>query len=69
MLTSNLLEKLGLVNGNCYGNGTASLVLPIAVTVKLDSYSGPTLSVNSDYYSLYVLFNMFPIRMCHFAIT
>ena len=51
MLTSNLWVDMGLVNGAmgtvvaiCYRNGESPPNLPIAVTVRFDSYSGPTLS-------------------------
>ena len=51
MLTANLWIEVGLVNGAvgtavaiCYGDGQSPPELPIAVTVKFDSYMGPTLS-------------------------
>jgi ATP-dependent DNA helicase PIF1 len=51
MLTSNLWVDMGLVNGAmgtivaiCYRNGESPPNLPIAVTVRFDSYRGPTLS-------------------------
>ena len=51
MLTANLWVEVGLVNGAvgtvvaiCYGEGRSPPELPIAVTVKFDSYTGPTLS-------------------------
>ena len=51
MLTANLWVDMGLVNGAmgtvvaiCYRNGESPPNLPVAVTVKFDSYSGPTLS-------------------------
>ena len=51
MLTANLWVDKGLVNGAmgtvvgiCYRNGDSPPNLPIAVTVKFDSYRGPTLS-------------------------
>ena len=50
MLTSNLWVDIGLVNGAigtvaaiCYRNGESPPNLPVAVTVKFDSYRGPTL--------------------------
>ena len=49
-LTSNLWVDMGLVNGAmgtivaiCYRNGESPPNLPIAVTVRFDSYRGPTL--------------------------
>ena len=51
MLTSNLWVDMGLVNGAmgtvmavCYRSGESPPNLPIAVTVRFDSYRGPTLS-------------------------
>ena len=51
MLTSNLWVDMGLINGAmgtvaaiCYRNGESPPNLPIAVTVRFDSYRGPTLS-------------------------
>ena len=51
MLTSNLWVDKGLVKGAmgtvvaiCYRNGESPPNLPIAVTVRFDSYRGPTLS-------------------------
>ena len=51
MLTSNLWVDMGLVNGAmgtvvgiCYRNGESPPNLPVAVTVRFDSYRGPTLS-------------------------
>ena len=51
MLTANLWVDVGLVNGAmgtvvaiCYKSGQAPPNLPIAITVRFDSYSGPTLS-------------------------
>jgi ATP-dependent DNA helicase PIF1 len=51
MLTSNLWVDMGLVNGAmgtivviCYRNGESPPNLPIAVTIRFDSYRGPTLS-------------------------
>ena len=51
MLTANIWVEMGLVNGAmgtvvaiCYKNGEAPPHLPIAVTVRFDSYRGPTLS-------------------------
>ena len=50
MLSANLWTEAGLVNGAmgtikaiCYQNGKAPPDLPTAVTVKFDTYSGPTL--------------------------
>ena len=50
MLTANLWTEAGLVNGAmgtikaiCYQNGKAPPDLPISVTVKFDTYTGPTL--------------------------
>ena len=50
MLTSNLWTEVGLVNGAmgtikaiCYQSGKAPPDLPISVTVKFDTYTGPTL--------------------------
>ncbi len=50
MLTANLWTEVGLVNGTlgtvtaiCYESGQGPPSLPIAVTIKFDSYSGPTL--------------------------
>ena len=50
MLTANLWVEMGLVNGAmgtvmaiCYRNGESPPALPIAVTVRFDSYRGPTL--------------------------
>ena len=50
MLTSNLWTEVGLVNGAmgtieaiCYQNGKAPPDLLISVTVKFDTYTGPTL--------------------------
>ena len=50
MLTSNLWVDVGLVNGAmgtvvaiCYRTGQAPPNLPIAITVRFDAYSGPTL--------------------------
>ena len=54
MLTSNLWVEVGLVNSAvgtvvaiCYKDGTTPPSLPVAVTVKFDLYSGPTLSDGS----------------------
>ena len=54
MLTANLWVDKGLVNGSmgtvvaiCYRNGESPPNLPIAVTVKFDSYRGPTLTDGS----------------------
>ena len=51
VLTSNLWVDMGLVNGAmgtiiaiCYRSGESPPNLPIAVTVRFDSYRGPTLS-------------------------
>ena len=51
MLTANLWVQEGLVNGAvrtvkaiCYLSGESPPTLPVAVTVKFDSYNGPTLS-------------------------
>jgi len=51
MLTANLWVDAGLVNGAmgtvvgiCYDNDESPPSLPLAVTVKFDSYAGPTLS-------------------------
>ena len=51
MFTSNLWVDMGLVNGAmgtvmaiCYHNGESPPNLAIAITVKFDSYRGPTLS-------------------------
>ena len=51
MLTSNLWVDMGLVNGAmgtvvaiCYRNGESPPNIPIAVTARFDSYTGPTLS-------------------------
>ena len=53
MLTANLWVDKGLVNGSigtvvaiCYRSGEAPPSLPIVVTVKFDSYRGPTLTDN-----------------------
>ena len=50
MLSANLWVEVGLVNGAlgtvqaiCYKSGQSPPALPLAVTVKLDSYAGPTL--------------------------
>ena len=50
MLSSNLWVDMGLVNGAmgtikaiCYRSGEGPPALPVAVTVQLDTYSGPTL--------------------------
>ncbi len=50
MLTANLWTEVGLVNGTlgtvtdiCYESGQGPPSLPIALTIKFDSYSGPTL--------------------------
>ena len=50
MLTANLWVEVGLVNGAlgiikaiCYGSDQSPPDLPIAVTVKFDPYTGPTL--------------------------
>ena len=54
MHTANLWVDKGIVNGSmgivvaiCYRNGETPPNLPIAVTVKFDSYSGPTLTDSS----------------------
>ena len=54
MLTADLWVDMGLVNGAkgtvvaiYYGSIGASLQLPVAVTVRFDSYQGPTLSVGT----------------------
>ena len=48
ILTANLWVEVGLAVGTvtaiCYKHGTAPPRLPVAVTVKFDSYSGPTLN-------------------------
>ena len=54
MLTANIWVEVGLVNGAmgtvqaiCYDNDQSPPNLPIAVTVRFDSYCGPTLSDGS----------------------
>ena len=49
MLTANLWTEVGLANGAmgtvvaiCYKSGQASPNLPVSVTVRFDSYRGPT---------------------------